>query len=111
MKKSQSKLIALVLLATPVLGGWTLFGSPKIDVTCELYGTGAGSCTFTNSGDGAGTECGKIVVTNPRNKETMPSQLYCSGKLEPSSSVSINVSAPTNFWSECRGCSWSWEKE
>lgn len=37
-------------------------GSPDIEWQCTMNGFGVGSCSFTNTGDGAGAVCGSIEV-------------------------------------------------
>lgn len=63
-------------------------GEPSITDECSMDGNGSGSCMFTNLGTAAGTQCGKIHVTNKAG-ESAASGTFCSGDLAPKSTTTI----------------------
>lgn len=93
------------------LAGWSLFGEAQIDASCGINGFGAGNCTFTNTGDGSGSVCGVVVLTDHRG-DTIESGTICSGKLEPSSSKSVNVhiSGADDHCPRSYSCEYYWEE-
>lgn len=79
-------------------GGYGAFlwlnGEPKIEQRCTMNGFGAGTCTFTNVGDGSGTVCGHIVVSRTGGGSDQSGPL-CSGNIEPSSTKNIEFNVPS----------------
>lgn len=124
-KMAKNLQVALVILSIPLLGGWGLLGDAKIKTTCSIKGSGSGKCTFTNTGNASGKVCGKvsmnIIDSRFKRKESDPDKIYsteyCSGKVEPSSSVQIDVDIPgiSDFCyyspsSTDSNCAYSWEE-
>lgn len=110
MKPKRIITTLLFALSTSFLIGWSLMGDPKIDVTCSINGFGSGKCNFTNTGDASGKVCGKVVINRPYDSETISSEKYCSGKVETSSTISIDVHIP-GFTDYCilSDCNYSWK--
>ena len=91
----------LILILSVILIGC---GTPNIEQSCTMNGRGEGNCSFSNTGDGSGAECGHIEVVNTLKSEAMDnivaivgkpeSPVFCSGKLEPSSTAKIDFFVP-----------------
>jgi hypothetical protein len=69
-------------------------GKPNIESSCTMNGFGAGSCSFTNTGDSEGALCGTIVVVNKNTGQTASSSKFCSGKVAESSTAKVEFSIP-----------------
>jgi hypothetical protein len=70
----------------------------KVDLTysCVMNGYGNGQCTFTNAQDsGTGSKCGKIKVVRRDGSNSVESEVFCSGKVEASSSRKVEFSIPS----------------
>jgi hypothetical protein len=111
MTTATCRLAFAAVLSVPLIGGCGFFGEPDIQVNCSINKLGTGSCTFTNIGDGSGAECGRVTLTQQYlSGESRSSELICSGKMEPSSTVVLDVSV-----SGARGicghttCGYSWD--
>ncbi len=84
--------ILLILCVVAVVGGC---GKADIEAQCTLNGFGAGSCSFTNTGNGKGAICGKIVLTRTDGGEARgESNRFCSGQVEQSSTTKVEFSMP-----------------
>lgn len=72
----------------------------EISEDCTVNGFGSGTCSFTNRGDGSGTLCGtvEIIRGNPSDLKgddrLVTSSVFCSGKVEPSSTTKVEFSVP-----------------
>lgn len=113
MKPKQLIPALAIITSVAVLAAWSLFGSPEINVTCNINRSGFGTCSFTNSGDASGGKCGKVSV----GQEFLPdvwkdSNIICSGEIEPFTTKSVNVQVP-GFRSSCGGsggsCQYVWK--
>lgn len=101
-------------------------GKSNIESNCSSNGYGQGSCSFTNTGSGAGSVCGKVTVSSIYDKNNATqSSLFCSGDVQPSSTVDVKFTVP-NVSSLCSGsdgrntgvrrswnemCNLSWEQK
>lgn len=65
-------------------------GSPDIEQSCTMNGMGSGECDFTNTGDGPGAVCGKIVVSNSDTSQTMSTGTFCSGEVKTMTTVKMS---------------------
>lgn len=64
---------------------------PIIDQECVMNGFGQGNCSFTNTGKSSGSACGIIQVYGP---VSLSSGTFCSGKVDPQSTVKVEFSIP-----------------
>ena len=115
VKNLRIRSVLLFLFCLPFLGGWTFFGDSKINVTCSINGYGSGKCTFTNTGDASGKECGNVFIAESYGEKEVValSETICSGKVESSSSVTIDVSINA-FKDKCaysESCVYSWKRK
>lgn len=85
--------IVLISLTTITFLFWSS-GNSKIDNYCVMNGFGDGSCSFTNVGDSFGSVCGYIIVEQFEN-EVASSEVFCSGKVQSSSTVKVDFSIPS----------------
>ncbi len=115
MKDNEIKntiiMTAVLALSIPFISGWSFLGTAKISETCAINSHGLGKCTFTNTGDGSGTVCGKVVMNKTYEKtDTRESDVICSGSVEPLSSKSIDVHIPNSndFCVYSSSCEYSW---
>lgn len=99
------KFIFSVLLALSMLA----CGKADISQQCTMNGFGKGQCTFTNLGTSKGSVCGTVAVTENRYSLTTRTSVFCSGEVEPKSTVSVSFSNP--FVSElCEAEGKTWDK-
>jgi hypothetical protein len=61
----------------------------ELTQTCVMNGYGVGHCTFTNTKTGVGTLCGKVRVSRTDQQNAASSAVFCSGKVEASSSKKV----------------------
>jgi len=60
-----------------------------------MDGYGSGKCVFTNTGDGSGAVCGKVVVKFRYSGDQMTeSPVFCSGDVKPSTSTEAQFFVP-----------------
>lgn len=62
----------------------------ELTYTCAMNGYGSGSCTFTNTKEGTGSQCGKVTVKNTTDQRSASSAVFCSGKVDASSSKKVD---------------------
>jgi len=102
------RLQAVLLISALALIGC---GQSKIEHSCLMNGHGVGSCSFTNTGKAAGSECGKVQVLNHRTikLDGAKSSTFCSGRVEPSSTTKVEFSIPS-VSSVCASDTEDWTK-
>jgi len=67
----------------------------SLTYSCTMNGYGSGQCTFTNAAsEGEGAKCGKIKVMRRDRQQEVVSEVFCSGKVEASSSKKVEFSIP-----------------
>ena len=67
---------------------------PIIEDSCVMNGYGIGSCNFTNKGKSVGSVCGSIHVYGPTPPRSPVSEEFCSGQVEPQSTVKVEFNIP-----------------
>lgn len=91
MSSSKMTKVMLVILSAVVFASC---GKAKIESNCVMNGMGSGTCHFTNTGDGKGSICGRIVVVKYETGEKVQSGLFCSGILPKNTTNSVQFSVP-----------------
>jgi hypothetical protein len=87
----------MLLVAVLCLGFMGCEKKADADLTfnCVMNGYGAGHCTFTNAASsGVGAKCGKIKVAKRDGSQSVESEVFCSGKVEASSTKKVEFSIP-----------------
>lgn len=75
----------------------------NIKNSCVMNGLGQGSCSFTNTGEGSGSVCGRISVRDLYYQEIATSSIFCSGKIKTLSTNQVNFSIPDVIYRCPRG--------
>jgi hypothetical protein len=87
----------MLLVAVLCLGFMGCEDKNTVDLTynCIMNGYGNGHCAFTNAADkGTGAKCGKIKVSRRDGAQSVESEVFCSGKVEASSTKKVEFSIP-----------------
>jgi hypothetical protein len=86
----------LLVVTLGLLVGCEKKPPPDVDlkVSCVMNGRGEGSCTFTNVQTGVGAQCGVVKVKRDGITSLLASDVFCSGKVEGSSSKKVEFSIP-----------------
>ena len=92
-------LTSKLLITIYVLGLTIVFFSwnstnPYIDRNCVMNGFGQGKCSFTNTNGVSGSICGYIKVNRGDSDTVVLSEKFCSGKVEPSSTTTVEFAIP-----------------
>ena len=119
-----SKFIAVVIVTTLLSGCFDevkskFLGESELNVNCNVNGFGTGYCSITNTGNGEGTICGKVTIISNKaasewsfSKPRRSSQVYCSGRVKPSSTVQLQVKVPgvREICKSMSNCSLKWSE-
>lgn len=91
---------AVMFTASFLLASLTACGDPNIEAECVMNGFGKGECSFTNTGDAPGAQCGRIYVqrrytsTSDPKRPDVTSSTFCSGEVAPSSTAKVEFNVP-----------------
>jgi hypothetical protein len=96
----SATLRAGMFTASILLANLTACGNPNIESECVMNGFGKGECSFTNTGDAPGAQCGRIYVqrlytsTSDPKRPDLASSTFCSGEVAPSSTARVEFTIP-----------------